>query len=149
MRFRPKRANVPVYIGGQGDKMLEYSGADGDGALPLLYPSDFAEYAVKKISEGARKAGKDPRKVDIAGCVWMSIAKDQDAAVTTTLRELVAYFGPLLGAQGFVGGSYSRGIRTCAQHVRETRSGRGGETCHSQNAPPGDLRFTRRLYFAV
>jgi 5,10-methylenetetrahydromethanopterin reductase len=100
MRFRPKRANVPVYIGGQGDKMLEYSGADGDGALPLLYPPDFAEYAVRKISEGAKKAGKDPKKVDIAGCVWMSVAKDQDAAVTTALRELVAYFGPLLGAQG-------------------------------------------------
>ncbi|HEV2225828.1 MAG TPA: LLM class flavin-dependent oxidoreductase, partial [Nitrososphaerales archaeon] len=79
MRFKPIRPKVPVYIGGQGDKMLEFSGASGDGALPILYPPDFAEYAVSKISEGAKKAGRDPKEVDIAGCVWMSIAKDRDS----------------------------------------------------------------------
>jgi len=100
MRFKSFRPKVPVYIGGQGDKMLEYSGAAGDGALPILYPPEFAEYAVAKISEGARKAGKNPDEVDIAGCVWMSISKDRDSAVIDPLRELVAYFGPLLGARG-------------------------------------------------
>ncbi len=100
MRYKPIRSKVPVYIGGQGDKMLEYSGAAGDGALPLLYPPDFAEYAVRKISEGARKAGKDPKDVDVAGCVWMSIARDRETAVIDPLRELVAYFGPLLGVKG-------------------------------------------------
>ncbi|MDG6999094.1 MAG: LLM class flavin-dependent oxidoreductase, partial [Nitrososphaerota archaeon] len=83
-----------------GDKMLEYSGAAGDGALPLLYPPDFAEYAVKKISDGARSAGRDPGDIDIAGCVWMSIAHTREESVTTPLKELVAYFGPLLGAKG-------------------------------------------------
>lgn len=100
MRFTPRRSVIPIYIGGQGDKMLEYSGADGDGALPLLYPPDFARYAVEKISGGARKAGKDPSEVDIAGCVWVSIAKDRESAVIDPLKELIAYFGPLLGAKG-------------------------------------------------
>jgi 5,10-methylenetetrahydromethanopterin reductase len=100
MRFKPLRSKVPVYIGGQGDKMLEYSGAAGDGALPLLYPPDFAEYAIQKISEGAKKAGRAPMDVDVAGCVWMSIAKDGDSAVIDPLKELVAYFGPLLGVRG-------------------------------------------------
>jgi 5,10-methylenetetrahydromethanopterin reductase len=100
MRFTPPRSKIPIYIGGQGDKMLEYSGADGDGALPLLYPPDFAPYAVKKISEGAKKAGKDPSEVDIAGCVWVSIAKDRESAKTDPLKELIAYFGPLLGVKG-------------------------------------------------
>ncbi len=100
MRYKPVRPKIPVYIGGQGDKMLEYSGAAGDGALPLLYPPDFAEYAVKKISEGAKKAGRDPKDVDIAGCVWLSIAKDRDTALIKPLKELVAYFGPLLGVKG-------------------------------------------------
>jgi 5,10-methylenetetrahydromethanopterin reductase len=100
MRFTPPRNMIPIYIGGQGDKMLEYSGADGDGALPLLYPPDFAKYAVEKISEGAKKAGKDPQNVDIAGCVWISIAKDRESAIIEPLKELVAYFGPLLGAKG-------------------------------------------------
>jgi len=100
MRFKPLRSKVPIYIGGQGDKMLEYSGAAGDGALPLLYPPDFAEYAVTKISDGARKAGRNPDDVDISGCVWMSIAKDRDSALIGPLKELVAYFGPLLGVKG-------------------------------------------------
>jgi len=100
MRFKPYRSKIPIYIGGQGDKMLEYSGAAGDGALPLLYPPDFAGYAVEKIAEGAKKAGKDPSGVDIAGCVWMSIANTREEAVTVPLKELVAYFGPLLGEKG-------------------------------------------------
>jgi 5,10-methylenetetrahydromethanopterin reductase len=100
MRFKPLRSKVPVYIGGQGDKMLEFSGASGDGALPILYPPDFAEYAVSKISEGAKKGGRDPKEVDIAGCVWMSVSKDRDSAAIDPLRELVAYFGPLLGVRG-------------------------------------------------
>jgi 5,10-methylenetetrahydromethanopterin reductase len=100
MRFTPIRNTIPVYIGGQGDKMLEYAGSAGDGALPLLYPPEFAEYAVSKISEGARRAGRDPGDVDIAGCVWMSIAKDKEAAIIDPLKELIAYFGPLLGMKG-------------------------------------------------
>jgi 5,10-methylenetetrahydromethanopterin reductase len=100
MRFKPLRDRIPVYIGGQGDKMLEYSGAAGDGALPILYPPEFADYAVKKISEGAKKAGKNLSEVEVAGCVWMSIAKNKEAAVTDPLKELVAYFGPLLGEKG-------------------------------------------------
>jgi 5,10-methylenetetrahydromethanopterin reductase len=107
MRFKPVRAKIPIYIGGQGDKMLEYSGAAGDGALPLLYPPDFAEYAVKKISEGARQAGKDPKLIDIAGCVWMSIAKTKEESITTPLKELIAYFGPLLGTKGLASAGLS------------------------------------------
>jgi 5,10-methylenetetrahydromethanopterin reductase len=100
MRYKPFRSRIPVYVGGQGDRMLEYAGAAGDGALPILYPPEFAEYAVKKISEGIKKAGRNRDDVDIAGCVWMSIAKDREAATIDPLKELIAYFGPLLGAKG-------------------------------------------------
>jgi 5,10-methylenetetrahydromethanopterin reductase len=100
MRFKPLRTKIPVYIGGQGDKMLEYAGEAGDGALPLFYPPEFAEYGVAKIKEGAKKAGRDPSDVDISGCVWISIAKDKQTAVIEPLKELVAYFGPLLGVKG-------------------------------------------------
>ena len=100
MRYDLFRNKIPVYIGGQGDKMLEYSGEAGDGALPILYPPEFADYAVGKISEGARKAGKNPKDVEIAGCIWMSIASTHDEAVIPILKELIAYFGPLLGEKG-------------------------------------------------
>jgi len=100
MRFRPARSRIPVYIGGQGDRMLRYSGAAGDGALPLLYPPEFAGYAMEMISKGASEEGRDPKDVKVAGCVWMSIAKNSENSVTDPLKELVAYFGPLLGEKG-------------------------------------------------
>jgi 5,10-methylenetetrahydromethanopterin reductase len=100
MRFKTLRPKIPVYIGGQGDKMLEYAGQAGDGVLPLLYPPDFAPYAVKLVHESAKKAGRDPAQIDIAGCVWISIDVDKNKTVTDGLKELVAYFGPLLGVKG-------------------------------------------------
>lgn len=100
MRYKPVRSKIPVYIGGQGDKMLEYSGEAGDGALPILYPPEFAEYAVKKIGDGARKAGRNPEEVVISGCIWMSLARTREEAIIPKLKELVAYFGPLLGEKG-------------------------------------------------
>lgn len=100
MRYKPVRSKIPVYIGGQGDKMLEYSGEAGDGALPILYPPEFAEYAVKKIGDGARKAGRNPEEVVISGCIWMSLASTREEAIIPKLKELVAYFGPLLGEKG-------------------------------------------------
>jgi branched-chain amino acid transport system ATP-binding protein len=99
MRFKPVRNRIPIYIGSQGDRMLEYSGEAGDGALPLLYPPDFARYAVGMIRGGAKKAGRDP--AEIAGCVWISVSEDRQDAITEGLKELVAYFGPLQGE--FVG----------------------------------------------
>jgi 5,10-methylenetetrahydromethanopterin reductase len=108
MRFKPVRSKIPVYIGGQGDKMLEYSGAAGDGALPILYPPEFASYAVEKISAGVKKSGRGPDEVDIAGCVWMSLAQSQEDATTDALKELIAYFGPLLGEKGLATVGLSR-----------------------------------------
>lgn len=100
MRFKPQRKGIPIYIGAQGDKMLEFAGAEGDGALPLLYPPEFAGYAVEKIREGAKKAGKDPYKASIAGCIWFSVAESTEEAITQGLKELIAYFGPHLGDKG-------------------------------------------------
>jgi 5,10-methylenetetrahydromethanopterin reductase len=100
LRYKPVRDRIPIYIGGQGDKMLEYSGAAGDGALPILYPPDFAPYAVKMIDQGARNAGRNPDEVEIAGCIWMSLARTREESVIPVLKELIAYFGPLLGEKG-------------------------------------------------
>lgn len=100
MRYKPVRNKIPVYIGGQGDKMLEYSGEAGDGALPILYPPEFAEYAVGKIGEGAKKSGRNVKDVVISGCIWMSLAKTREESIISRLKELIAYFGPLLGEKG-------------------------------------------------
>jgi 5,10-methylenetetrahydromethanopterin reductase len=100
MRFKPVREKIPIYIGGQGDKMLEFAGKEGDGVLPLLYPPEFAPYAVKIVKDSAKKAGRNPDEVSIAGCIWFSVAEKREEAVTQGLKELIAYFGPHLGEKG-------------------------------------------------
>lgn len=97
MRFEQKK--IPIYIGGQGKKMLAYSGAHGDGVLPILYPPEFINVAMERMKAGAREVGRDFNEVDVAGCVWMSISKEGEIA-DAPLRRLIAYFGPMLGELG-------------------------------------------------
>ena len=99
MRFTQYKNKIPIYIGGQGEKLLAYSGAYGDGVLPILYPPEFIDIAMERMKAGAREVGRDFSEVDVAGCVWMSISKKGELA-EKPLRTLVAYFGPMLGELG-------------------------------------------------
>lgn len=97
LRFKPYRANIPIYICPFGEDYLKLSGEIGDGSLPMITPPDSASYMVPPIVEGARQAGRNPDDVDIAGCAWLSISNDRNAA-TDVLRSMVSYFGPYLEA---------------------------------------------------
>ncbi|MEM3386830.1 MAG: LLM class flavin-dependent oxidoreductase [Nitrososphaerales archaeon] len=99
MRFDQYKKKIPIYIGGQGEKLLAYSGAYGDGVLPILYPPEFIDIAMERMKAGAREVGRDFSEVDVAGCVWLSISKKGEVA-EEPLRKLVAYFGPMLGELG-------------------------------------------------
>jgi 5,10-methylenetetrahydromethanopterin reductase len=97
LRFKPYRQNIPIYICPFGEDYLKLSGEIGDGSLPMITPPDSASYMVPPIVEGARRAGRNPDDVDIAGCAWLSISNDRNAA-TDVLRSMVSYFGPYLEA---------------------------------------------------
>ncbi|MEM3427514.1 MAG: LLM class flavin-dependent oxidoreductase, partial [Nitrososphaerales archaeon] len=80
MRFDQYKKKIPIYIGGQGEKLLAYSGAYGDGVLPILYPPEFIDIAMERMKAGAREVGRDFSEVDVAGCVWLSISKKGEVA---------------------------------------------------------------------
>jgi len=98
LRFKPYRDEVPIYVCAFGAKYLALSGAIGEGSLPMITPPESATYMVSAITAGARDAGRDPHAVDIAGCAWLSLAAQRNAA-SKVLHEMVAYFGPHLEAQ--------------------------------------------------
>jgi len=56
-------------------------------------PPEAAPGVVEAIHAGAQRAGRDPAEVDIAACVWLSVAEDGRAAAAS-LRPIVAYFAP-------------------------------------------------------
>jgi 5,10-methylenetetrahydromethanopterin reductase len=91
MRFEPHR-RVPIYIGAMSPNMLRSIGQYADGGLPLLFPPEHYQNVMPYIKEGAETAGRSLNDVDVAACIWCSLADDADAA-KDVLREKIAYYG--------------------------------------------------------
>jgi 5,10-methylenetetrahydromethanopterin reductase len=87
MRF-PTRT-IPIYM---GPAMLRSIGAIADGGLPLLFPPEHFSTAMAYIREGLAQAGRSEADVDVAACIWCSVADDRQAA-EDALRDKVAYYG--------------------------------------------------------
>lgn len=95
LRFEPLRREIPIYVAAFGDQLLELSGAIGDGSFPRLLPPEAAHDIVPVIQRGILGADRALSEVDVAGCVWVSVAAERSEAAAT-LRPMVSYFGPYL-----------------------------------------------------
>jgi len=85
LAYKPKQKNIPVYIGAQGEKMIETAGKIGDGSLiNASNPKDF-QVAMPIINKA-----KGDKKFDVAACVAVSI--DQDAKKAKGAVKPVAAF---------------------------------------------------------
>lgn len=91
--LRTPPMQVPIHIGAMSPRMLELSGAEADGVLPLLFPPEHFPVARDHVVAGARAVGRDPHEVDIAACVWASVDDDGERA-DRALAEKLAYYGP-------------------------------------------------------
>lgn len=92
-RIRTGRADVPIYVGAMGPRMLELAGEVADGALPLLLPPEHYVQAAARIAAGARRAGRQPADLDVAACVWCAVANDA-ASARRSMAAKIAYYGP-------------------------------------------------------
>lgn len=95
LRFAPLRPDPPLLVAAWDKDYLELSGEIGDGSMPMITPPESAPLMTAPIHAGARRAGRDPAEVEIAGCAWLSVAAEP-AAAGEILRSMVAYFGPYL-----------------------------------------------------
>jgi 5,10-methylenetetrahydromethanopterin reductase len=96
LRFMPIRDRIPIYLAVPHEELLPLTGELGDGSLPMLFPPQSAGTAVQRVHAGARAAGRDPGEVDICGAAWFSLTPTGAGAITDTLRDMIAYFGPQL-----------------------------------------------------
>jgi 5,10-methylenetetrahydromethanopterin reductase len=90
MRF-PTRA-IPIYLGAMSPRMHRLIGELADGGLPLLFPPECYAVVAERVADGARMAGRDLAMIDLAACVWVSVAHDRQSAADA-LRAKVAYYG--------------------------------------------------------
>jgi 5,10-methylenetetrahydromethanopterin reductase len=93
LRF-PTRA-IPLYLGAMSPRMLRLIGEAADGGLPLLFPPEHYAEVIGHVAAGAAAAGRDMRSIDLAACVWVSVAEER-AAAADALREKIAYYGHAL-----------------------------------------------------
>jgi 5,10-methylenetetrahydromethanopterin reductase len=98
MRFALPAQPIPIYIGGQGPRVLELMGELADGGLPILFPPETIDDVRARVSAGAARAGRSLEGFDLAACVWWSVAPTRREA-EEALRYLVAYYGPSLRAE--------------------------------------------------
>jgi 5,10-methylenetetrahydromethanopterin reductase len=93
--LRFPRRSIPLYLGAMSPRMLRLIGQAADGGLPLLFPPEHYSEVIGHIRAGAAAAGRDMRAIDVAACVWVSVAEDR-AAADDALREKIAYYGHAL-----------------------------------------------------
>lgn len=89
---------VPIYIGGQGPRVLELMGELADGGLPIVFPPETIDFVRERIAAGAARSGRSLDTFDLAACVWWSVAETR-AQAEDALRYLIAYYGPSLRAE--------------------------------------------------
>ncbi len=95
LRFSAPRV-TPIYVGAMGPKMLELTGELADGGLPLLFPPEHYFDVLPFIQTGAARRPQSLGQLDLAACIWVSLAADR-AAARRVLAQKVAYYGHALG----------------------------------------------------
>ena len=98
LRFVLPEQPIPVYIGGQGPRVLELMGEVADGGLPILFPPEAIDFVRERIQAGAVRACRSLEDFDLAACVWWSVAATRREA-EDALRYLIAYYGPSLRSE--------------------------------------------------
>ena len=91
LRFESRR-RVPIYLGAMSPGMLEEIGAVADGGLPLLFPPEHYSTVLPHIKRGLARSGRALAGIDLAACIWCSIAPDRQAA-EAMLADKIAYYG--------------------------------------------------------
>jgi probable F420-dependent oxidoreductase len=76
----PYREEVPIYMAGVNQRMIEAVGAVGDGLVghPLFTPKYVSEVVRPALARGAERTGREAPPV--AGYVTCSVSEDRDAA---------------------------------------------------------------------
>ena len=96
LRFPPPRQRtIPIYLGAFSPRMLGLTGELADGALPLLFPPESYDEILPLIRAGVERAGRSLDAIDVAACIWCSVAFDR-ATAEAPLKDKIAYYGHAL-----------------------------------------------------
>jgi 5,10-methylenetetrahydromethanopterin reductase len=94
LRFTAPRV-TPIYVGAMSPQMLALAGELADGVLPLLFPPEHYFGVLPLIEAGLSRRDATLGELDLAACIWVSLA-DDTAAAQRVLAHKIAYYGHAL-----------------------------------------------------
>src|SRR6266487_4729001 len=124
LRFKPLRADLPIYIAAMGPKNVAQSGEIADGVLPVYWPGNKWGELRAQLDEGARIAGRPPHSAAIAPYVT-GIILDENADENDRAAARLFAAAPLAFYIGRMGDYYADML---------TRHGYGEEVAVVQEA---------------
>src|SRR6266704_6211978 len=124
LRFKPPRADMPIYIAAMGPKNVLQSGEIADGVLTVYWPGDKWGEMRETLDEGARFAGRPPHSTAIAPIIT-SVILDENANEHDRAAARLFAAAPLAYYIGRMGVYYSEML---------TRHGYGAEVAVVQEA---------------
>src|SRR5262249_12249131 len=89
--MRPLRADIPIYIASLQEAAVREVGRVADGWVPTFWPYQHLGDGAALLAEGARKAGRDPGRIDIAPFVAI-VPLDDIGMARAMIKPLVAFY---------------------------------------------------------
>jgi F420-dependent oxidoreductase-like protein len=94
LNFKPRRNEIPVFVGAIGRKSVEIAAEIGDGWIPIFFSVDrFEEAWGEHIEAGLAKGNRQRSDLEISPSIQVAIDGDLEAARNMVRMGLVLYFG--------------------------------------------------------
>jgi probable F420-dependent oxidoreductase len=110
----PVQKPIPIWFGGNDDRVLRRLARLGDGWFPLLAPDDKCRALIEKIHSYAREAGRDPASIGIEGRVMIEQRSPDDWR-----KEISAW--TKLGATHVTVNTMKAGLASPTAHIEAIR----------------------------
>jgi F420-dependent oxidoreductase-like protein len=91
LEMKPLRPDIPVYIASLQAKAVHEIGRIADGWVPTFWPYKHLRDGIAMIEDGAREAGRDPAKIEVAPFVAI-VPVDDVAMARSMIKPLVSFY---------------------------------------------------------
>ena len=111
----PVQRPIPIWFGGDADRVLRRVGRIGDGWFPLFEPDAAGQERIEQMREYARQAGRDPLSIGIEG--WVNLEDRRSPDDWQRASEAWAK----VGATHLAVGTMNAGLKGPDQHIDAIR----------------------------
>jgi len=91
LEMTPTRPDIPIYVASLQEKAIREIGRCADGWVPTFWPYRHLKDGLALLEQGAREAGRDPSKIDVAPFLAVVPLEDRDAA-RAMIKPLVSFY---------------------------------------------------------